>query len=90
MYIPTENIRVVGFRVFRIVNPSATSHKVNFNYRVFDQDNTNKLLEGDLRRIKLEYTDFPVDDNKVLTYNFTEDFGKAKVEKMEPIPVSAG
>jgi len=43
-----------------------------------------------MRRIKLDFTTFPADNNKVLTYNFTDSFEKANVTKLDPIPVNKG
>lgn len=73
-FTPSFDISWVGVAFFRILSTEASSQDMSIYWRVFDEANTTKLSEGELRSMKLKYDHFKPDDNKIIKFNFTNEF----------------
>lgn len=86
-FIPSEDVKIVGFGCFRIYNDSAVSHTVQLKYNIFDSSNTNLISEGEHPVFTLEYAKFKPNDISMIAYDFTRDYDQAGASKQNPITV---
>jgi len=44
-----------------------------------DESNTNEVSKGSMGLVTLEDTVFPLDENKIMRFNFNEDYAKVNI-----------
>mmetsp|Transcript_955 Transcript_955/g.587 ORF Transcript_955/g.587 Transcript_955/m.587 type:complete len:204 (+) Transcript_955:282-893(+) len=62
VFIPNEDIQVVGIGLFRIFSTSATFQKLQLKYKVYDGTNATKIQEGEINSAKIPFDAFPADN----------------------------
>lgn len=78
-FIPNENVKIIGVGFFRIFSGDASSQDMSMYWKIYDESNSTKLIDSELRSIKLKHDYFKPDDNKVMKFNFVKDYEKGGV-----------